>query len=86
MTDVEAQIRQFIIERVAPDEGATLPADTDLLSGGYLDSLTMVHLVNHVEATFGIAIDADEFVVDNFRTIERVTSLVSSKLNESKAN
>lgn len=49
---------------------------TDLLQGGYLDSLRMVELLLRLEERFGISINLESMELEHFRSVERIALLV----------
>lgn len=75
--EVDAQVRAFVTERLDPD--ADLSADYDLLASGLLNSLTLMHLIMHLEEAFGIEVTPDEFDAQNFRSIRAIQILIQSK-------
>ena len=76
MTDeLAAPILAWILERV--DAGpAEVEARTPLLEEGRLDSLQIVELVNFIESRFGVAIDLEEMLPENFETVEHIVAMV----------
>lgn len=56
--------------------------DTDLLSTGRLDSLGIVELVMQIERRFGVAIEADDLELDNFRSINSLTDFLAARLDD----
>ena len=55
-----------------------IPADTevDLLAGGYIDSFDIVNIVSAVEDVFGIEIEPEKIIPENFDTIEHMARLL----------
>lgn len=53
-----------------------LSHDTPLLEEGMLDSLQIVQLVGFLESHFGISVDVEELVPDNFETVSAVGAMV----------
>jgi len=80
---VNAQIREFILEKFPQARGQQL-SDTDtLVAMGILDSLGVLDLVSFIEQRFSIGMTDDELVPENFQTIERIAAFVASKKNRS---
>jgi acyl carrier protein len=50
-----------------------------LITGGILDSLATLKMVEFLEKTFSIRIEAHEADVDNLDTIEKISNFVASK-------
>ena len=55
---------------VAPDEQ---------LLGGLLDSIAILNLVEFLQDEFGIRVEDDELVPENFETVKAVATLVARK-------
>lgn len=53
--------------------------DVDMFSLGFVNSLFAMQLVLFTEQTFRITIENDDLVLDNFRTINALTSLIKRK-------
>ena len=80
MTDVKHAIRTFILSKYLPGESPeNLRDDTPLRSGGILDSLATIALVNFIEKEFGIEVEAHETDIDTFDRIEDIAALVARK-------
>ncbi len=52
-------------------------AETDLLESGFMDSLTFVELLLHLEKKFGIQISLDDLEIDNFRSIANIAQFIA---------
>lgn len=73
-------IKQFILTEFLPGEDSSLLLDsTPLITGGILDSLATLKMVEFLEKTFSIRIEAHEADVDNLDTIEKIAHFVASK-------
>jgi methoxymalonate biosynthesis acyl carrier protein len=77
MEDVSATVRGWLREHVTGDRA--IRDDEALIEGGLLTSLQTVELVLFLDEHFGIEVDDDEFVEDNFQTVEAIARLVQSK-------
>lgn len=53
-------------------------ADVDLIDTGLLDSLSLVMLISLVEETFACELPLDDFDVDNFRSVRRLTAYLDT--------
>lgn len=81
MSDVDTQVRgilqrEFLADR--PD--VVISAEENLVDSEIIDSLGIMMLVGFIEKDFGIEIDPEEIVADNFVTIAAIDKLVSAKL------
>jgi acyl carrier protein len=80
MSDVRDAIRQFILNKYLPGETAANLADaTPLRTSGILDSLATIGVVNFIEKSFEVEIEAHETDVDGFDTIADMAALVDRK-------
>ena len=79
-TDIRGAIRTHILTEVIPGEdSANLEDDMPLRTSGVLDSMATLKLVQFVEDSFDITVDAHEAGVNNF---DRVTDLVAFVLSK----
>ena len=66
--DLAAELIEFIQAEVAIEPGE-IEADTDLLIGGFVDSLGVVVIVGWLESRLDIRIDPADVVLENFLTV-----------------
>lgn len=71
--DIRGQILRIFLENLNIEVAS---ADTDLIDGGLLDSLTLVNLLAHLEKEFGLVVPIEDLEVDNFRSARRIAELV----------
>lgn len=76
--DVKDRIRRFIVEEVLYDEGRQVANDQELL-GDVLDSLALLQLVDYVERQFGIEVEDDDMVPENFRSLDALERYVRAR-------
>lgn len=77
---LEDALKDFIIESLFVD----MPREdirTDMALGNEVgvDSLGFTEIVAYLEDSWGVKVADSEFTPDNFRTIDRIVSLVMSK-------
>lgn len=53
--------------------------DQSLLEAGVVDSLKMVELLSFIEEQYGIVIDDDELIPENFETIAAIADFLEQK-------
>jgi methoxymalonate biosynthesis acyl carrier protein len=75
---VPARILSFIEGRF-PQGG--IEADQDIFSLGYINSLFAMELVMFIEKTFALTVPNEELRIDNFRTVEAMTTLIGRVQN-----
>src|SRR5271168_654431 len=76
---LNAQIREFILEKFPLARKQQLKDTDALLETGILDSLGVLDLVTFIEQKFSIGMTDDELVPENFQTIERIAAFVARK-------
>ncbi len=80
MDDVKAHLRAFILERFLPGEPPeSLKNDTPLRALGILDSMGTLMMVELVEATYDLTIEAHETDEANFGSIDRIAALIERR-------
>ena len=81
-----SSIAEKIIEFIADQSFAVNISDntiqTPLLEGDAIDSLSIVQLMMFLGTEFGVEIDDEDFVEENFATVGSLTGLVESKLQK----
>jgi len=54
-----------------------------LLEAGVLDSMSMVDLITHLEAKYGITISEDDLTPENFGSVTAIVAYVAARRAES---
>jgi acyl carrier protein len=84
---VTSDVRAFILAEFLPgDPGDSLRDDDLLLEGGIVDSGSVISLAAFLEERFGIRVDDDDLVLDNFATVLAVVDFVLGKQSASCAS
>jgi acyl carrier protein len=78
---LNAQIREFILEKFPLARKQRLKDTDALLETGILDSLGVLDLVTFIEQKFSVGMSDEELVPENFQTIERIAAFVAGKTN-----
>lgn len=73
------KIREFLKSQQPADETAEFSDTDSLLEAGVIDSMTMVDLIAFLEQEYGITIDEDDMVPENFDSLAAITAYVESK-------
>ena len=77
--EVRGRIRAFITRRFPVVEDRKLMDEDSLLDSGAIDSLGILDVVAFLEEEFGIGLEDDELVPENFDTVVTLARLVESK-------
>jgi acyl carrier protein len=81
---VEFSIKQYICQEIMdPDEIQSITAEQDLIGDGVIDSLGIFLLVEFIENEFGISVDAEEVVLENFSNVRSLANFVAGKRDAS---
>jgi acyl carrier protein len=77
--DVQARVRQFIVENFYVSDPTEITGETSLITSGYVDSTGMLEVIAFLESEFSIRIQDHEMVPDNLETIARIGSFIARK-------
>ncbi len=80
MSDIKAQVRDFIIENFLFGEGGEdLKDDDSFLEKGIIDSTGVLELVEWLEETFGFKVEDEELVPENLDSVNNLEAFISKK-------
>jgi methoxymalonate biosynthesis acyl carrier protein len=79
---IAGELVSFFTERLKTE----VALDQDLFKSGLVSSMFAMQLVVHLEASYDIAIIGPELKLDNFRTVQAMTSLVLRLRGEADAS
>jgi acyl carrier protein len=79
VTEIEQQIRGYLIEEFLFGRSETLNEDT-LLLGNVIDSQGVIALVSFIQQRFNVEVADEEVTTDNLATLKTVVALVEKKL------
>lgn len=77
MADTEP-LREFIRRQFLFDESAPL-GDDDPLFPDVIDSLGVMEVVDFVEQRYGVSIEEDDLLADNFQSLSAIAALVDRR-------
>jgi acyl carrier protein len=84
---ITRDVRTFILAEFLPGDPADCLCDDDLLlEGGVVDSGSVISLAAFLEERFGIRVDDDDLVIDNFSTVADIVGFVLTKQSASCAS
>jgi acyl carrier protein len=73
--DIEDQLLRYLRQECDPQ----IDADSDLLESGLVDSLLVMELVSFIKDRFEVALGASDLAPRHFRSVARLTELVTSR-------
>lgn len=79
---IEEALLSFLAERIK----TTVDADQDLFKSGLVSSMFAMQLVVYLEERYEIAVIGSDLTLDNFRTVQAMTSLVLRLRNANAAD
>ena len=82
LTNVEKQIREFVISNFLFGDAAALQNDTSFLESGIVDSTGILELMMFLETNFQVKVEPHEMVPENLDSISRVCNFIGRKLQE----
>lgn len=74
-------IREFIMKQFPLARQKQVSDDDSLLQDGVIDSLGTLDVVMFIEERFGLVLEDDDLLSDNFESISRLSNFVEGKLN-----
>ncbi len=69
-------ILQYIIKEYVDDEDTVIKYDTPLISGGIVDSFSMVSLLVYIEKQFKVKIPSNKATPEAFDSVNNIVSLI----------
>ncbi|WP_066382151.1 MULTISPECIES: acyl carrier protein [unclassified Anabaena] len=80
-SQIEQIIKDHIVQKFMYNQPhVNLDNDLPLIAEGIIDSMSLFKLAGFLEEKFGFTLNPDEFVTDNFATVNAVKSLVVKKM------
>jgi acyl carrier protein len=79
-SDITSKIGRYITAELLKSPDRQIQSDEPLISGGLVDSFSLVDLALFIEETFGVRIDDTELNVDTFDTLEQLAALVKNRM------
>lgn len=80
MEDIQKVIREYVIKEYVEDD-SEVTYDTPLISGGIVDSFSMVSLKRFLENKYQISIPDDKATPDAFDSVNKIVALVKEITN-----
>ena len=77
--EMYSKISEFIASKILKQPKRVIKPDEALISGGVIDSFSLVDLALFVEDTFGVRIADSELNANTFDSIEQLARLIISR-------
>jgi len=82
MEDVKRVVLDYVIKEYVEDDTQELTYDTPLISGGIVDSFSMVSLKRFLEHRYNIQIPDEQATPEAFDSVDKIASLVQGFLKK----
>ena len=81
MEEMKKAILEYIVDEYLEDDDEEITFDTPLISGGIVDSFSMVSLKRFLETKYNVSIPDDKATPEAFDTVDRITEVVNEFLS-----
>jgi acyl carrier protein len=78
--NVVDDLKEFIFERKMVDSIEAVDAETFILE--VIDSLSIIKIINYIEARYKINVDEDDLTPENFENLMAIQDLVGRKIKQ----
>ena len=82
MDDMKDIILEYVIDEYLEDEDEEITYDTPLISGGIVDSFSMVSLKRFLETKYSISLPDNEATPEAFDNVNSIAALVKKHLDK----
>jgi len=82
MDEMQKIILEYVTREYVEDDTQQISLDTPLISGGIVDSFSMVSLKRFLENKYSISIPDDKATPEAFDTVNKIVSLVRDFLKK----
>lgn len=72
-------LEKFISTQILKQPNRRINADEPLISGGLIDSFSLMDLALYVEDTFGVRIEDTELNAETFDSLNQLSALIESR-------
>lgn len=78
--DVQKELTKYIVNRFMHGDDSKLHFEESFFESGIIDSLGVLQLVSFLEERFGVHIEDEELVPENFETISKLIEFIERKM------
>lgn len=76
---MKEELRAYIVNHMIKDPRYPLQDDEALITGGLVDSFSLVELAVFIEETFGVQFDDPELTAENMDTLNKIAANIQAK-------
>ncbi len=77
--NLDKEVKKYIVSRFMQGDENRLHDDESLFETGVIDSLGVLKLVSFLEERFGVQIQDEELIPENFETVNKIIGFMESK-------
>ena len=77
--EIISQLSEYIAKEIMKQPDRTINPDEALISGGLIDSFSLVDLALFVEEKFGVAIEDTELNANTFDSLDQLTHIIQNR-------
>ena len=77
--DIESELKTYLTQLAVDAAQDSIEPEDDLIGQGVIDSVGLIKLVEFVEQQFGIKLDDEEIVPENFQSLRCLSEFVRRK-------
>lgn len=78
--EIQSKLNAYITGEIMKQPNRTLGADEALISGGLIDSFSLVDLALFVEETYSVRLDDTELNAQTFDSLSQLAGLIQSRM------
>jgi len=76
---IKEEIREYIKKSIIKDESSVIENDTPLISGGIIDSISTLKMVDFIEKKYSIEFQPHEVDRENLNSVDLIAQFILSK-------
>ena len=77
--EITEKIGRYIAAELLKSPDRQIAGDEPLISGGMIDSFSLVDLALFIEETFGVQVDDTELNAETFDTLDQLAAFIQSR-------
>ena len=79
MQDTKTVVRKYLFDNFVMGDNVTIADDSSLMDDHILDSTGFLELIAFIEETFGVRVDDEEMLPENFDSLLNIENYVGRK-------
>jgi acyl carrier protein len=79
MSLTSTEVREQLAKLGMLPAGKTIADSESLIDSGIIDSLRLMELVSHIEQRYGVTVDDEDLIPENFDSIDAIVSYLTAR-------